>query len=99
MDVPDGIIELLFSVLAGIGCDVLQVIVDGARDHVEVKALGRFRLLVHEQRQALGTGVRQPFLDGQAIALRLGDLLSLVVEKQLIVEAFRWRAAKRLADP
>ena len=45
-----------------------------------------------------GTGVAQPFLDGEAVALRLGNLLALLVEEQLVVEAFRRRAAERAAD-
>ena len=98
MDVPDRIGEALPAVLPRVAVEELLIFVDVARDDVEVEPLGRLRLAVHEQRQALGAGVAQPFVDGQAVALGLGDLLALLVEEQLVVEALRRRAAERAAD-
>ena len=42
--------------------------------------------------------VAQPLLDGQAVALRLADLLRLFVEEQLVGEALRRLAAQHAAD-
>ena len=98
VDVPDRIAELLLGALPLIGVEKLQILVDVARDDVEVEPLRRLRLAIHEQRQALRAGVAQPFVDGQPVALRLGNLLAVLVEKQLVVEAFRRRAAERAAD-
>ena len=85
-------------VLALIAVEELLILVDRARDDVEVEPLGRLRLAIHEQRQAFGRGIAQPFVDGEAVALRLGNLLALLVEEQLVVEAFRRLAAERAAD-
>ena len=98
MDVPDRIGELLLGLLPRIAVEELLVVVDVARDDVEVQPLRRLRLAVHEQRQRFRRGIAQPLVDGQAVALRLGDLLALVVEEQFVVEAFRRRAAERRAD-
>ncbi len=98
MDVPDRIRELLLAVLPRIAVEELLILVDVARDHVEIQPLRRLRLAIHEQRQRFRRGVAQPFVDGQAVALRLGNLLALLVEEQLVVEALRRRAAERAAD-
>ncbi len=98
MDVPHRIGETLLGVLALIAFEELLVLVDMARDHVEVQPLGRLRLAIHEERQALRARIAQPFVDGEAVALGLGDLLALLVEEQLVVEALRRRAAERAAD-
>ena len=98
VDVPDRIGELLPGILPRKAVEELLVIVDIARDHVEVQALGRLRLAVHEQRQRFRRGIAQPFVDGQAVALRLGNLLAMLVEEQLVIEAFRRQAAQRRAD-
>ena len=98
MNVPDRIAELLARVLARKAFEELLVVVDIARDHVEVEPLGRFRLAVHEQRQRFRRGIAQPFVDGEAIALRLRNLLALLVQKKLVVETFRRRAVERRAD-
>ena len=82
----------------GIGLEEAEIVVDRPRDHVEIEALRRARLLEHEERQALGTGVGQPFLDRQAVALRLRDLLPVLVEKKLVVEAGRRLGAERARD-
>src|SRR5579871_6105675 len=98
MDVPDRIAELLARVLTRKTLEELLVVVDIARDHVEVQPLGRLRLAIHEQRQRFRRGIAQPFVDGEAVALRLRDLLALLVEEELVVEALRRRAAERRAD-
>ena len=95
MDVPDRIGELLLGVLPRKAVEELLVVVDVARDHVEIQPLRRLRLAVHEQRQRFRRGVAQPFVDGEPVALRLRNLLALLVEEELVVEAFRRRAAER----
>ena len=52
-----------------------QILVDGARDHVEGEPLGGRGPLEHEERQAFGRGIAHPVLDRQAVSLRLRDLL------------------------
>src|SRR5947209_6617242 len=95
---PDWIAELLTAVLTRKPFEELLVLVDMARDYVEVQPLGRLRLAVHEQRQRFRRGVAQPFVDGEPIALGLGNLLALLVEEEFVVESFRRRAAERRAD-
>ena len=56
------------------------------RNDLEIEALRLTRLHVHEQREALGRAVAQPFVDGEAVALRLRDLLPLLVEEEFVVE-------------
>ena len=51
MDVPDRIGELLLRILPRKAVEELLVVVDGARDDVEMQPLRRLRLAVHEQRQ------------------------------------------------
>ena len=98
MDVPDRIGELLLGVLPRKAVEELLIVVDVARDHVEIQPLRRLRLAVHEQRQRFRRGIAQPFVDGQAVALRLRNLLALLVEEQFVVEPLRRRAAERRAD-
>src|ERR1700722_16269330 len=86
---PERIAEPLFPFLTRIGVEKAQIFVDRARNDVEIEPLGRHRLLEHEQRKALWARIGQPFLDGQSIALRLGNLLALVVEEELVIETFR----------
>jgi hypothetical protein len=68
------------------------------RNHVEVEALRRLRLTIHEEGQRLRRCVAQPFIDGEPVALGLGNLLALLVEEELVIESFRRRAAERAAD-
>ena len=98
VDVPDRILDLLLRLLPPVAVEKLLILVDRARDHVEVQALGRLRLAIHEQRQAFRRGIAQPFVDGEPVALRLGNLLAVLVEEQFVVEAFRRLAVERLAD-
>ena len=99
MNVPDRIVERLGAVLFGVFFQMRPVFVDGLRDDVEIEFLRRFRILEHVERQALRRGVGEPLLDGDAVALGLGDLLAVLVEKQLVVEARRRLAAQRLDHP
>ena len=98
MNVPDRIAELFPGSLPRVGVEELQVIVDVPRDDIEVQPLGGLGLAIHEQRQALRTGVTQPLIDGQPVALRLGNLLTVLVQEKLVVEAFGRRAAQGAAD-
>ena len=98
VNMPDRVGELLLGVLPRKAVEELLVVVDVARDHVEVQPLCRLRLAIHEQRQRFRRRIAQPLVDGEAIALRLGNLLALLVEEQFVVEAFRRRAAERGAD-
>ena len=82
-----------------IGREERQILVHRLGDHVEIEPLGRPRLLEHEQRQALRRGVGEPLLDGEAVALGLGDLGAVLVQEQLVDEVLRRRAAQRPADP
>ena len=53
----------------------------------KVSLLADFGFPVHEKRQAFPGRVAQPFLHRQAVSLGLGNLLAILVEKQLIGEA------------
>ena len=97
MEMPDGIHQARLRVLRRVLLEERQIIVDLARDDVEIEPLRLARLVVHEQAEAVGRAIGEPLVDGQAVALRLGDLLALVVEEELVVEAFRRQAAERLA--
>ena len=98
VDVPDGIAETVLPVLPLVAAEELQIFIHRAWNGVEIETLGLARLLVHEQRQAFRARVGEPLVDGQAIALRLRDLLTLLVEKELVVEALGRLAAKRAHD-
>src|SRR5580698_7945538 len=98
MDMPDRIAELLPSILPRKAFEELLIVVDVARDDVEVEPLGRLRLAIHEKRERFRRRIAQPFVDGQAIALGLRNLLALFIEEQFVVEAFRRRAVERRAD-
>src|SRR5205085_4487000 len=94
MNVPDGIDEPLFAVLPLIRVEILVIFIDVAWNHVEIEPFRRFRLAIHEQRQAFRARVAEPFLDGQPIALRLRDFLALLVEKELEIKSF-WRGSTK----
>ena len=81
-----------------VGGEVADIFVDRARDHVEIEPLRLFRALIHIKREALGARVAQPLLDGQPVAARLRNLLALLVEKELVVEAFRLLRPEDAAD-
>ncbi len=52
-----------------IGVEEGDVFVDRLGNDVEMQPLGGARLLEHEERQAFGRAIGQPFLDGDAVAL------------------------------
>ena len=87
-----------FGACRSIGFEKLLILVGVTRDHIEIEPLGGFRLAIHEKREAFRAGVAEPLFDGEPVALRLGDFLALLVEKKLVVETFRRRAAERAAD-
>ena len=93
-----GLASCCLRILPRKAFEELLVVVDVARDHVEIQPLGRLRLAIHEQRQRFRRGIAQPFVDGQPVALRLRNLLALVVEEQFVIETFRRQAAERRAD-
>ena len=98
MDVPDRVVEPLLPVLPRIGGEEGVILVDRLRDDVEIELLGLPRLLEHVEREALGRRIGQPLVDGEAVALRLRDLLAVLVEEQLVDEMLRRAAAEDLAD-
>ena len=79
-----GLVKLLLSILLAIGIVELCILIDGARDHIEVELLGLARAVIHEELKALRVGIGQPLINGEAVALGLGNLLALVVEEQFI---------------
>src|SRR4051794_11880963 len=98
VNVPDRVGELLLAILARKTVEELLIVVDVARDDVEMQPLRRLGLAIHEQRQRFRRRIAQPLVDGQTVALRLGNLLALLIEEQFVIEAFGWYAAKRGAD-
>ena len=79
-----GFISLAAGSSLRIGREMADIFIDGAWDHVEVEPLRLLRALIHVEREALGAGIGEPFLDGQPIAARLGDLLAVLVEEKLV---------------
>src|SRR4051812_18996486 len=75
MDVVDRIAELLFDRLLRIVSAKLPIFVDRARDQAEVQALRLFWFAIDVECKAGLASVAQPFLEAEAVALRLGDLL------------------------
>src|SRR5712692_7937414 len=98
MDVPDRIRQPLPLVLPRVGFEKLLILVDGAGNDVEVEALGRLRLAIHEERKTFRARVAQPFLDGESVALGLRNLLALFVEEEFVVESLRRAGAERATD-
>jgi hypothetical protein len=76
----------------------LQVLIDGARDHVEIELLGAPRPLEHEEGEAFRRRIREPFVDGEPVALRLRDLLAVLVQEQLVHVVLGCSSAQHLAD-
>ena len=65
-----------------------DVFVDRPWNGIEIKLLGRARLLEHEERKAFFRAIGQPVVDRQTVAFRFGNLLALIVEEEFVVEAF-----------
>src|SRR5665213_2347004 len=95
MDMPDRIGEPVFLILPRISLQEGEIIVDRARNDVEVEPLCRRWLLIHEKRQAFRTRIGEPVIDRQAIAPGLRNLLSLLVEEYFVIEALGLRPSER----
>ena len=63
-----------------------------------MQALGALGLAVDVEGEARLAAVAQPFLEAEAVALRLGDFLALFVEEHLVIEAFGRAAAEDARD-
>src|SRR3546814_4122104 len=63
-----------------------------------MELLRRLRLAKREESQAFLAAIAQPFLDRQAIALRLRNLLALLVEEHFIDQPLGLAPAERLGD-
>ncbi len=98
MNVPDRIAQALLAILTRITVEKLLIVIDVARNHIEMQPLRGSRIAVHEQRERFRRGVTQPFVDGEAVAFRLGNLLALVVEKQFVDVMLRRNASENFAD-
>ncbi len=98
VDVPHGIGHPQRGVLTEVGGEMLEIFIHIARDDIEIQPFGFARLVIHEVLQAFGTGIAQPFIDGQPVAFRLRYLLAFLVEEELVVEAFGRFAAQHAAD-
>ena len=98
MNMPDRIRQLLPLVLPLKAIKKLVVLVDVTRNDVEVEPLRRLRLAIHKYREAFRARVAQPFLDGEAITLRLRNFLARLVEEQLVIESFRRNATEGATD-
>src|SRR5262249_21677262 len=90
--------ELLLDRLVRIVAAGLPIFVDGARDDADVQALRALGLTIDVESKARFRAVAQPFLEAEPIALRLGDLLALLVEEHFIVEALGRAAAEDARD-
>src|SRR3546814_11315979 len=84
MDMMHGIAELLVAVLRRIIAAHLQIFVDRLGHDADMELLRRLRLAKREESQAFLAAIAQPFLDRQAIALRLRNLLALLVEEHFL---------------
>src|SRR3546814_7826542 len=66
VDVPDRALHAPLG-LRVIGLQVREIVINRARDDIEVEALGRARLLEHEEREAFCRPVGQPLLGAEEI--------------------------------
>src|SRR6478736_2189845 len=98
MKMPDRVHEARLDVLALVLLEERQVIVDLARNDIEEQAFRLARLVVHEQTEAIRSAVREPLVDCQTVPLRLGNLLSLFIEEQFIVESLGRQSAECPGD-
>src|SRR4029079_14761727 len=98
MNVPHRVHQFRGGIFFRIGREMPDIFVDRPRDHVEIEALRLARALIHVEPEALRARMSEPLLDGESVAARLGDLLALLVEKQLVDETFRLLRAEDAAD-
>src|SRR4051812_43621031 len=90
--------ELLLERLTRIIAAELPVFVNGARDEADVQALRALGLAIDVEAQARLAAVAQPFLEAEAVAPGLRDLLALFVEEHLVIEALGRAAAEHPRD-
>ena len=98
MDVVNRIAEPFLGRLPCVILAELPVIVDRARNQAEVERLRLLGLAIDIKGEALVRAIGQPVVDRQAVALRLRDLLALLVEKHLVVEALGRSSAEHARD-
>src|SRR3954452_21756852 len=98
MNVMYRIAELLLDRLVGVIPAELPIFVNRSRDDTDVQALRALRLAVDIEGEAWLASLAQPLLAAYAVSLRLVDLLALVVEEHLVVEAFRRAPAEDPGD-
>ena len=98
MDVMDRIARPLVPFLPRPGGEELVIFIDRPGDDPEAELLGLLRLAVEVEDQALLRRIGQPFVDGDAIAAGLGDLLAILVEEQLVVEPLGRAGAEHAGD-
>ena len=99
MDMPNRVIRLPLLILRRVCTQLLMVFIHRFRDDVKIHPFGSFWLLIHEIRQRLSARIGQPFINRQAIAAGLRNLVALIVQEQLIAEMVRLLAAQYFADP
>ena len=87
VNVPYRIAKPLRPSLVGVGFEKPEIVVDRARNDVEIKSLRRCRLLEHEQGETLRTSVSQPLSNRKAVALRFRDFLAVLVKEELVVKS------------
>src|SRR5579875_1374819 len=98
MNMPYRIGQSLACVLLFVRFEQLVVFVDTTGNNIKVELFCGLRLAIHEQGEALGSGITKPFFDREAIALRLRDLLPALVKEQLIVKTLRRSTAQHATD-
>ena len=94
----DRIAEALVPCLLGISGEELIIFVDRLGDDREAQLLRLARVAVDVESEALLGRVGQPFVDGDAIAFGLGDLLAILVEEHLVIEALGRAGAEDAGD-
>src|SRR6266567_5013209 len=75
-----------------------EIVVDGLGYCIKIQALRRARFLEHEERETLLWGVGQPFVNGEPVAFRLRNFLSIFIEEEFIGEGFGRLAAQDSHD-
>ena len=98
MDVPRGIGRPFRLRLGHQPSGIGQILIDRARDDIEIQPPGPLRLIIHELAKRFRRRITQPLVDRQPVPLGLADLLRLLVQEQLVSETLRRGAAKNPAN-
>src|SRR5262245_43267033 len=98
MDVPNGRIQTLLESLSRELFEFSQIVVDVLRYHVEIETLRALRFLVHEEGERLLRRIRQPLFYSNAVSLRFGDLLGLLIEEHFIRQIVWRRSTQNAAN-